>query len=352
MTDTQKFFGVVTAAVVVWLLYILAPVLTPFLIAALLAYLGDPLVDRLETYKLSRTIAVVVVFMGILLVLLLLILVGIPLLENQIRTLIGKVPSYIEWFQNTVIPWIQARLNMDAQIFNANDLAAAFKEHWQKVGGAAATIVGSVSRSGIAVIEFFVTLVLVPIATFYLLRDWDIMKLRLSELMPRGVEPTVNRLACECDVMLGAFLRGQLMVMLALGSVYTLGLWLIGLDLALLIGMLAGLVSFVPYLGFIVGILVAGVAAAVQFQDVFHILLVVAVFTVGQMLEGMLFTPLLVGDRIGLHPVMVIFAVMAGGHLFGFVGIILALPLAAIIMVLLREARDRYVRSAFYARRK
>lgn len=351
MTDTQKFFSVMAAVVFAALLYALAPVLTPFLIAALLAYLGDPLVDRLETYKISRTIGVVIVFTGIVLVLLTLTLIGIPLLESQLKVLIGKMPSYVEWFQLTVIPWIQTRLGVDAQLFNADDLAGALKEHWQKMGGVAATIVGSVSRSGVAVLEFVVMLVLVPVVAFYLLRDWDIMTARLRELLPRSLEPTFTRLMQDCDVMLGAFLRGQLMVMLALGVVYSLGLWLIGLDVALLVGMLAGLVSFVPYLGFIVGIFVAGVAAAVQFQDLLHIVFVIGVFTVGQMLESILFTPLLVGDRIGLHPVMVIFAVMAGGELFGFTGILLALPVAAVAMVLLREARDRYVRSAFYSHR-
>lgn len=352
MTDMQKFFAIALVVVSVVLLYFIGPVLAPFFISALLAYLGDPLVDRLETYKLSRTFAVIVVFTGLFFVLLLLPLVGIPLLEQQIKILIGKLPSYMDWLQNTVVPWIQTRLGLDANFFNYDELSAAIKEHWQKVGGLAANIAGSVSRSGIAVLEFIVNLLLIPVVTFYLLRDWDLIKMHLQELLPRAYEPTISRLARECDDTLGAFMRGQLMVMAALGIVYSLGLWLVGLDLALLIGMLAGLVSFVPYLGFIVGIVVAGVATVVQFQDILHLALIVGVFTVGQTLESMLFTPWLVGDRIGLHPVMVIFAVLAGGQLFGFIGILLALPVAAVTMVLLRDARVRYVRSPLYARKE
>jgi predicted PurR-regulated permease PerM len=159
----------------------------------------------------------------------------------------------------------------------------------------------------------------------------------------------VVRLASASDEVLSAFLRGQLTVMLALGTIYTVGLWIVGLELALLIGMIAGLVSFVPYLGFIVGILAAGIAAVMQFQEVLPLLYVAIVFMVGQSLEGMLLTPLLVGEKIGLHPVAVIFAVLAGAQLFGFFGILLALPVTAVVMVLLRYTHERYVGSTLYA---
>ncbi|MEQ8659589.1 MAG: AI-2E family transporter, partial [Gammaproteobacteria bacterium] len=167
----------------------------------------------------------------------------------------------------------------------------------------------------------------------------------VRDLLPRRIEPTVSKLAREIDSVLAEFLRGQLTVMAALALIYTVGLWLVGLDLAFFIGLLAGLVSFVPYLGVIVGVIVAGAAAFLQFQDVLHLALVGAVFGVGQVLEGMVLSPLLVGDRIGLHPVAVIFAVMAGGQLFGFLGVLLALPVAAVIVVLLRHSRDEYLAS-------
>ena len=191
-------------------------------------------------------------------------------------------------------------------------------------------------------------LVLIPVVAFYLLRDWDRLMACLRELLPRRIEPTVTALARESDEVLGAFFRGQLLVMLGLGTIYTLGLWIVGLDLALLVGLIAGLVSFVPYLGFIIGILLAGVLALIQFHDMAHLLGVVGVFAVGQAMEGMLLTPLLVGERIGLHPVAVIFAVLAGGQLFGFFGVLLALPVAAVIAVFLRHMRHHYVRSELY----
>jgi predicted PurR-regulated permease PerM len=189
---------------------------------------------------------------------------------------------------------------------------------------------------------------LIIVVTFYLLRDWDVLVGRVRELLPRKTEPVIVQLAQQSDEVLGAFLRGQLLVMLSLAIVYTSGLMIIGLDLALLIGMMAGLVSFVPYLGFIVGIAAAIIAALFQFQEIMPLLYIAIVFGIGQMLEGMLLTPLLVGDRIGLHPVVVIFAVLAGGQLFGFVGVLLALPVAAVIAVVLRYLHAEYKKSALY----
>jgi predicted PurR-regulated permease PerM len=171
---------------------------------------------------------------------------------------------------------------------------------------------------------------------------------RVHALLPRSVEPTVSRLAHEADSVLGAFVRGQLSVMLALGLIYGVGLWLVGLDVGPLIGMIAGLVSFVPYLGFIVGLVSSLIAALVQYHDWQHVLLVLLVFGIGQVMEGYVLVPRLVGNKIGLHPVAVIFAVLAGGQLFGFLGVLLALPVASVIMVLLRYAHGRYLESGLY----
>jgi predicted PurR-regulated permease PerM len=191
-------------------------------------------------------------------------------------------------------------------------------------------------------------LLVAVVVTFYLMRDWDRLMERLRALLPRRSEAIIVRLAGQSDEVLGAFLRGQLLVMLALGLIYSLGLSIIGLDFALLIGLVAGLISFVPYLGTIVGVLTALIAALIQFQEPIYLLYVGLVFGVGQVLEGMVLTPWLVGDRIGLHPVAVIFAVLAGGQLFGFVGVLLALPVAAVAAVLLRYARERYQQSDLY----
>ncbi len=347
MTDSQRWQLLIGLLVLGWLFYLLAPILTPFLIAALFAYLSDPLVDRLET-KMPRILAVVLVFAGLVLVLLVLVLLLLPSLARQLTTLYAKLPVYIDWIQDTVIPWLQMRLGIEELVLDLGVLRRAITEHWSAAGGVASEILTTVSRSSLAFFGWLANLVLIPVVTFYLLRDWDVFVGRLRDLLPRSVEPTVVNMVRESDEVLGAFLRGQFLVMLGLGTIYSIGLWLVGLDLALLIGMVSGLVSFVPYLGFVVGILTAGVAALVQFHDMYYLLLVVLVFGVGQVIESVLLTPLLVGDRIGLHPVAVIFAVLAGGQLFGFFGILLALPVAAVLMVMLRHAHGRYISSRLY----
>ena len=199
-----------------------------------------------------------------------------------------------------------------------------------------------------AVVAWMLNLVIVPVAAFYLLRDWNLLVERIHALLPRHIEPVVVRLVRESDETLGAFLRGQLSVMIILGMLYGVGLWAVGISVGPLIGMIAGLISFVPYLGAIVGVAMGVIAALVQYQDAFHVAMVLVVFASGQLLEGYVLVPKLVGDRIGLHPVAVMFAILAGGELFGFVGVLVALPLAAVIMVLLRYAYQRYTQSEMY----
>jgi len=219
---------------------------------------------------------------------------------------------------------------------------------WRKAYRAAAQVLASLGSSGMTLLHWVTNLMLIPVLTFYLLRDWDDLVARIHEMLPRPIEATVARLARESDQVLGAFLRGQLSVMLALGVIYSVGLSLIGLDFALLIGMLAGLLSFVPYMGFVVGLLSAGFAVLMQTHEVLQLVPVLIVFGVGQLIEGMVLTPWLVGDRIGLHPVAVIFAVLAGGQLFGFIGVLLALPVAAVLAVVVRHAHERYRTSNLY----
>jgi len=178
--------------------------------------------------------------------------------------------------------------------------------------------------------------------------DWDGLVDNVRMLIPETYRTGITQVASECDSMLAEFLRGQLMLMFALGLIYSIGLWLVGLDFALLIGLGAGLISFIPYLGSIVGIAVAGIVALIQFQEILPLIYVALVFGIGQAIEGMVLSPWLVGERIGLHPVAVIFAVMAGGQLFGFLGVLLALPVAAVITVLLRHIYARYINSDFY----
>jgi len=350
MTDSQKWLIFAFIAGSAWLIYLLAPVLMPFAFAAMLAYLGDPLTDKLETYQLSRTKAVLVVFSAMTLVFVLVLLLLVPVLEYQVEHFVSSLPAYVAWLNETVIPWAQRRFHLAIRPINLNQIVNLVKGHWEQAGGIAAAIMSSVSHSGGVVAEWLMNLLLIPVVTFYLLRDWDDLMVKVHDLLPRRVAATASKLAREVDTVLAAFVRGQLYVMLALGCIYSIGLWMTGLDLALLIGMLAGLVSFVPYLGSIVGIVTACIATLVQFHELIQLVPVAIVFIVGQSLEGMVLTPKLVGDKIGLHPVAVMFAVLAGGQLFGFLGILLALPVASIIMVLLRHVHDLYRDSDFYGR--
>lgn len=350
MADSQKWFLLSLTAFGGWLVYLLSPVLMPFVTSAILAYLGDPLTDKLETYKLSRTQAVSVVFLTMLLTLVFIFFMLVPQLEIQITETIANLPAYAAKINSDIIPWLEQRLKLDLKPVELNELINILNGQWQKAGGLVAGTMTSVSHSGSIIVAWLMNILLVPVVTFYLLRDWDILVAKIYDLLPRRIAPVAAKLAGEVNTVLSAFLRGQFYVMLALGCIYTIGLWIVGLDLALLIGFLAGLVSFVPYLGAIVGIVSACIAAVVQFHDMTPLVSVAVVFLVGQILEGTVLTPKLVGDKIGLHPVAVIFSVMAGGQLFGFLGILLALPLASIVMVFLRHIHDIYRDSEFYGK--
>jgi predicted PurR-regulated permease PerM len=286
--------------------------------------------------------------------LLLLLLVGallllVPLISDQIENLVHNLPRYVDWVQNSALPWLQRKLNLDPDTFDTNRLMEAIRAHIGSIGAVATTVLGTVSRSSVGAVMWLTNLVLIPVVAFYLLRDWDRLIAYIDSVLPRSVQPTVAHLARDSDAVLGAFVRGQLLVMLALGIFYGGGLTLVGLSVGPLIGMVAGLLSFVPYLGFMVGFGAAIVAALVQYGDWAHPLMVCGVFVVGQLLEGYVLVPKLVGDKIGLHPVAVIFAVLAGGYLFGFLGVLLALPAASVIMVVLRYLLERYRMSELYS---
>ena len=335
-------------AVILYLLWLLAPVLMPFAVAGMFAYLGDPLADRLERLGMGRTVAVSVVFFVLLLVTVGALLLLIPLISRQVDNLVQSLPHYVDWVRTTALPWLQAKLRLDPNAFDSDRLVAEIKDHLGSLGGVVSTVLGKVTRSGLGVIAWMTNLVLIPVVAFYLLRDWDRLVAWIDDMLPRSIEPTVAHLARESDLVLGAFVRGQLLVMLALGIFYGAGLSIIGLSVGPLIGMVAGLLSFVPYLGFIVGFGSAVIAVLVQYGDWTHVSLVVVVFVIGQLLEGYVLVPRLVGEKIGLHPVAVIFAVLAGGYLFGFLGILLALPAASVILVVLRYLSQRYRHSGLY----
>lgn len=335
------------AAAFIGLLWLFSPILTPFVVAAGLAYLGDPLVDRLQRWKMSRSVAVSVVFAVFTLLGLLALLLIVPMLYKQSLVLLHSIPDWLSWLQDTGLPRLGIVLPSDVQL-DAEGLKKMLTEHWSKAGGIAATVWAKVSQSGGALFAAAANLLLAPVVTFYLLRDWDDLVAWVRDAIPRRALPKVTQLASETDQVLGAFIRGQLLVMAALAALYSIGLGLAGLKLALVIGVVAGLVSFVPYLGFIVGIVSASLAMVVQTQEFLPLVWVALVFGIGQVIESAVLTPNLVGDKIGLHPVAVIFAVMAGGQLFGFIGVLMALPVAAVLAVLMRHAKEVWLQSPAY----
>jgi predicted PurR-regulated permease PerM len=346
--SSRRWQMLAITAAILYVFWLLAPVLMPFAFAAMLAYLGDPLADRLQRLGMGRTLAVSIVFIVLLLVAIGALLLLIPLISRQIENLVVNIPHYVEWTRNTALPWLQARLHLDPNAFDTDRLVQQIREHLGSIGNAASVLLGKISRSSVGVVMWLTNVVLIPVVAFYLLRDWDRLVAWIDRMLPRSIEPTVAHLARESDNVLGAFVRGQLLVMLALGLFYGVALTLMGLSVGPLIGMIAGLLSFVPYLGFIVGFGSALIAALVQYGDWTHLLIVVGIFTAGQLLEGYVLVPQLVGDKIGLHPVAVIFAVLAGGYLFGFLGVLLALPAASVILVVLRYLAERYRQSDLY----
>lgn len=347
METNKNIFWLTLLLITGWLIYLLSPVLMPFLIGATLAYMGDPLVDRLESLKLPRTFAVVIVFMVTLLLLIGFFVVIIPAISNQVENSIEKIPVAIHWLNETAIPWLNQHLNLNISDATA-DIQNWLKGHWQDTGAIVTSVLSSISSSSLALIAWVGNFLLIPVVAFYLLRDWDILVKYIGDLIPRKQSKVVFGLAQDANDVLGAFVRGQLLVMLALAIIYSLGLWIAGLQVALLIGLIAGVASIVPYLGFAVGIIAAIVAALIEYHTFGSVVSVVIVFAIGQALEGMVLTPLLVGDKIGLHPVTVIFAVLAGGQLFGFVGVLIALPVAAVLAVIIRHLHKNYRSSHYY----
>ncbi|CAA0109030.1 Putative transport protein [BD1-7 clade bacterium] len=348
MINARLYGFLAITAVVVILVISLQAILMPFLVAGFLAYLTDPVVDRLEARGVGRTWGVIIVFVILTAFMVLAVGLLLPLLARQLVSFIQQIPDYIEWVQGHLMPWIQQTFGINDAGVPVDELRQLLTENWQKAGGFARTLLQSATSSTLSIVTTLGNLVLIPVVFFYLLRDWDHMIAGIADTIPRAWVGQVTDLAKASNEVLSAFIRGQLMVMFTLGTIYSIGLSIVGLDLALFLGTLAGLFSVVPYLGTFVGIASATVAAYLQFHELMPVLYVGIVFGIGQMIESMVLTPLLVGDKVGLHPVVVIFAVMAGGQLAGFTGILLALPISAVLMVFVRHFLDKYKDSELY----
>jgi predicted PurR-regulated permease PerM len=341
----QVAYWLVGALALVLLLFLLRSVLLPFVAGMAVAYFLDPVVDRLERWKMSRTFAtsvVTVLFFAILTVALILV---VPIVQSQTVGFIERLPGYVEKVREVFLPLLRQGLDMDP----GEDVGSA-------VAGAAfeaVDIVGQVLRGlwsgGLALINLLSLIFITPVVAFYLLRDWDEIVAAVDGWLPRRQAPVIRELMTGIDRVLSAFVRGTGSVCGTLALFYAVALTLLGLDFGFVVGLGAGLLSFIPFVGSLVGLVVAGALALVQFWPEYtDILLVLAVFAVGQVVEGNFLTPKFVGDKVGLHPVWVIFALLAGGALFGFLGILIAVPAAAAAGVLVRFAIQRYTASSVY----
>ncbi|HNP51851.1 MAG TPA: AI-2E family transporter [Nitrosomonas nitrosa] len=340
--DRQYLWWFVLIGLFGVLIYLLSPILTPFMLAAVIAYICNPLVSWLSAKKISRTLGAIVVMLLLVGAFATLILIMMPLFEREFTRFVTRMPDYLEIARDHWIPWLNARLGIDLQL-DVTMLRQALTEHWRSAGGIAAKMLPSLTSGGIAILDFLMNLLLVPVVLFYLLRDWNTLILHLYQWIPPFWHAQVYPLMKETDRVLAEFLRGQVAVIILMSIFFVTGLWLVNLEFALPIGLLAGILVFVPYLGAIVGLALATFAAVMQFQEWTDVIAVWAVFGIGQLLESMLITPWLVGDRIGLHPVMVIFALLAFGQLFGFIGVLIALPVSAVLLVWLRHLHRQYL---------
>ena len=324
------------------LLYALSPILAPFLAGAILAYVLNPLVGRLTGRYLPRIVAVVLVLLFALALVVALALVILPLFIKELGMMSERLPAFLAWVNQQLAPWLRERFAVDFQldIETVKQLAGGILANNQ---GLVAGLLGSLKIGGLALIAFFVNVLLVPVVLFFLLRDWNTLVARVDAMIPRHLHARARTILAEIDAVLAEFLRGQLIVMLLMSVYYAAALWIAGLEFALPIGVITGLLVIVPYIGAFTGILLGTIAAAMQFDSLTGVAWVWVAFGLGQALEGMAVTPLLVGERIGLHPVAVIFALLAFGQIFGFFGVLLALPASAALLVALRHLKAAYL---------
>ncbi len=347
----RRIFILAGIALFVWILYLLKPVVIPFVGAFLIAYLFSPLVDKLHDYGLPRWLSITCVFVGIAIFVTLAIWYLVPIIWDQLKYARDSLPLGIQWINDKFLPWVSQTFNVDQMEIDTQQFSTVVMDYVQTNYSADSVqaMAMRLAQSGLNFIQIGGTVVLIPIIAFYFLLDWERMLDGLRRLIPRRYEQGTLHVVGECHSVLGAFVKGQLLVMVLLGVVYAVGLQIIGLEVGLIIGMIAGLSSIIPYLGFAVGIIAAVVASLFQFGlDWMQLALVLMVFMVGQAIEGYVLQPFLLGDKIGLSPVAVVFAVLAGAQLAGFLGMLIALPVAAVIVVLLRHLRDFYQNTQLY----
>lgn len=351
-TPTQKSAAAwcLIAALITLALWLLGPVLTPFVVAAVLAYALTPLVNKLNRMgkgRLPRVVAVLVVELLFILLALSLVLLIVPIVAKEIPLMREQVPLLAERITTGLTPWLAQfgiKVTLDAGSLKALALKYLNANYDDMLG----SLLLSVRLGGSVALAILSNAVLIPVALFYLLMDWDKFIARVLELVPTPMRTAFDSFADEADSVLGQYLRGQLLVMLVMAAFYAIGLALFGLDLALPIGIFTGLAMFIPYLGFGIGLILAVLAGLLQFVSIKAIVMVSLVYGIGQLVESLYLTPRLVGERIGLHPLALIFALLAFGQVFGFVGVLVALPASAVLLVAIRRIKLRYMVSKLY----
>jgi predicted PurR-regulated permease PerM len=346
--ERHMVFWIAALIIFVGLLWLLSPILLPFVLGMAIAYVLDPLADRLTKRGMSRLVAVLFILGSFVVAFALLVLLIAPVLANQFSGFIDKFPSYALRIQSLVSdpdhPWLKR--------FVGDNLVGADKsvgDLMNQAMGYMTQVLASLWAKGQALISIFSLVVITPVVAFYLLCDWDRMVNSVDRLIPLPQRKTVRSLMREIDAAISAYVRGQSGLCLILGSYYAVGLTLAGLNFGLLIGVVSGIISFIPYVGSLTALVLSlGVAVAQFFPEWTHILIVGGIVLFGQFLEGNVLAPYLVGHSVGLHPVWLMFALFAFGYLFGFVGLLLAVPLAAATAVLIRFALRRYLESPIY----
>jgi predicted PurR-regulated permease PerM len=351
-TPSQK--RAATWLLIAWLAVLalrsLGPVLTPFVVAAVLAYALTPLVDRLDELgrgRMPRVIAVVLVELLLLMAVVLLVLMVVPVIAKELPLMREQLPLVFDKLNTLLSPRLAQlgiRVSLDVESLKALLLKYLNANYADALG----SLLPSLKLGGSVALTIIGYTVLIPVALFYLLLDWKQLVVRVLDLVPPRARPTVDSFTSDADKVLGQYLRGQLLVMLTMAVFYSTGLALFGLDLALPIGFFTGFAMFVPYVGFGIGLMMALLAGLLQFASIKALIMVAAVYGTGQVVEGFYLTPRLVGERIGLHPLAVIFALLAFGQLFGFVGVLVALPVSAVLLVAIRRLRAGYMGSKLY----
>ena len=343
----QASLWIAAGLAVLVLLYALSPILTPFLLAGILAYICNPVADHIAHWGLPRILAVILVMLTLAGLAAGLILIILPLLYEEAAVLAARAPEALTLANEKLAPWLRERFGLRLR-FDSASLQKLAAGNWDTEQAILEQVYNSLKIGGVALFGLAVNLLLAPVVMFYLLLDWHGMLARMGNIIPRPWHAKLFSVANDIDAVLSQYLRGQILVMALLAGYYCVALWLAGIPSALSIGVVTGLLIFIPYLGYATGLILALLVATLQFAGWEPIIAVLIVYGIGQGLESFLLTPFLVGERIGLHPLAVIFALMAFGQLFGFFGILAALPASAALLVGLREVRALYLTSRFY----